>query len=282
MLSDDAFVFDEMITRALHEDVRTGDVTSRLVLDEVAPGSGAIIAREPLVVSCLDLAASVFQRLDAEVKVTSLAKEGESVEAGTKLALVEGSLHSLLAAERVALNLLQRACGIATATRRCVTLVEGSGVHVLDTRKTAPGLRALDKRAVRAGGGTNHRQALDDMVLIKDNHLAAVKSLRTAVERALAGAGRMLVEVEVDSLEALDALLALERLPHAVLLDNFTPKEVADAVARVAGRLYVEVSGGVTLETLQAYAMARPDGISMGALTHSVKASDIALDIEPT
>jgi nicotinate-nucleotide pyrophosphorylase (carboxylating) len=226
------------------------------------------------------VATAAFERLDSDTGVTELVREGQHVAAGTKLAQVEGSLRSVLAAERVALNLLQRACGIATLTRRCVDLVEGSGVHVLDTRKTAPGLRALDKRAVRAGGGTNHRHALDDMVLIKDNHIAAVASLRVAVERALAGAGRLLVEVEVDSLTALDGLLALEHLPHAVLLDNFTPEDVREAVRRVAGRLYVEVSGGVTLETLAAYAKARPDGISLGALTHSVKASDIALDME--
>lgn len=274
------FAFAEIVERALAEDVRSGDLTSMATIPEAASGRGALVARERLVVSCLDVAELAFRKLDPNVRFSQAASEGSVAEAGAVLATAEGSLRAMLAAERTALNLLQRACGIATLTRSCVDQVADLGVQVLDTRKTAPGLRLLDKRAVRAGGGTNHRHALDDMILVKDNHVAAVGSLRAAVERALAWPARVQVEVEVDSLEALDALLALPRLPHAVLVDNFTPDEVAEAVRRAAGRLYVEVSGGVTLATIRRFAEARPSAISMGALTHSPKAADIALDLE--
>lgn len=274
------FVFEEIVERALREDIRSGDLTSLAVVPSNATGRGELVAREPLVVAALDIAALVFERLDPAVRFEARAHEGDRVAKGARLATVEGRLQPILAAERSALNLLQRACGIATLTRSCVDLVEDLGVQVLDTRKTAPGLRALDRRAVRAGGGTNHRHALDDMILVKDNHVAAVGSLRAAIERALAWPGRVQVEVEVDSLDALDVLLGMPRLPHAVLVDNFTPEQVAEAVTRVASRLYVEVSGGVTLQTIRRYAEARPSGISLGALTHSPKAADIALDLE--
>ncbi len=274
------FLFADLVERALREDLRSGDITSAAVIPQGARGRARVIAREALACSALDVAALAFRQLDPSVRFDALAAEGEMVGAGSPLATIEGALRPMLAAERTALNLLQRACGIATLTRRCVDRIAGLGVDVLDTRKTAPGLRALDKRAVRAGGGRNHRFGLDDMILVKDNHLAAAGSLSVAVERALAWPARVQVAVEVDSLAALDALLELPRLPHAVLLDNFTPDEVRQAVTRTGGRLYVEVSGGVTLETLHDYASARPDGISMGTLTHSPKACDIALDLE--
>jgi nicotinate-nucleotide pyrophosphorylase (carboxylating) len=274
----DRLALEEIIERALREDVRSGDVTSQAVVPDGALGRAVLVAREPLTCCALDVAQAVFERIDPLVRVLALAREGEHVEAGT-LATVEGPLRSLLTAERTALNLLQRACGIATMTRRCVDVASPYGVQVLDTRKTAPGLRALDRRAVRAGGGTNHRHALDDMILVKDNHVAAAGGLAAAVERALAWPARLQVEVEVDSLEMLEELLSLPRQPHAVLVDNFAPQDVATAVTLVAGRMYVEVSGGVTLTTLRDFAQARPDGISLGALTHSVKACDIALDM---
>jgi nicotinate-nucleotide pyrophosphorylase (carboxylating) len=274
------YPYEEIVERALAEDLRTGDATSRAVVPEGTRWRGAIVAREPIVACALDVAALVFTRLDTEVRIEMPAREGERLAKGAVLLRVAGDARALLAAERTALNILQRCCGIATATRTCVDAVAGLGVQILDTRKTAPGLRALDKRAVRAGGGTNHRTALDDMLLVKDNHLLAAGGLEAAVERALAGAGRLGVEIEVDSLAQLDRLLALPRLPHAVLLDNFTPDDVREGVARVAGRMYVEVSGNVTASTLRAYAEARPSGISIGALTHSVRAVDLALDFE--
>jgi nicotinate-nucleotide pyrophosphorylase (carboxylating) len=186
----------------------------------------------------------------------------------------------MLAAERTALNLVQRASGIATRTAVFVDAVKGLGVAILDTRKTAPGLRLLDKRAVRAGGGVNHRHALDDMILVKDNHVAVAGGVAEAVHRALKAAGRLRVEVEVASLDDLEDLLGLSQLPDDVLLDNFDPHEVRDAVRRIDHRMFVEVSGGVTLENVRAYAEAGPDAISVGALTHSAPAADIALDIE--
>jgi nicotinate-nucleotide pyrophosphorylase (carboxylating) len=272
---------EALVERALAEDIRSGDVTSRALVPEGLSGRAALVAREGLVVAGLAVAARCFGRLDAGVSWQAHAKDGDAVEAGSVVARVAGDLRALLTAERTALNFLQRAAGIATATRELVEAVAGTGVAILDTRKTAPGLRLLDKAAVRAGGGASHRFALDDMILVKDNHLRAAGTVGEAVRRALAAAGHSLkVEVEVDSLAQLDALLAQSRLPHAVLLDNFTPDAVREAVVRVAGRLHVEVSGGVTRTTLRAYAEAGPDAISVGALTHSVKAADLALDLE--
>jgi nicotinate-nucleotide pyrophosphorylase (carboxylating) len=272
---------EELVGRALDEDLRSGDVTSRAVVAEGLRGRAALVAREPLVACCLDVAARCFARLDPGVSWESCAPEGRAVEAGAVVARVAGDLRCLLAAERTALNLVQRACGIATATRALVDLVAGTGVAILDTRKTAPCLRVLDKRAVRAGGGTSHRFALDDMILVKDNHLRAAGSVAEALRLALVAAGHALrVEIEVDSLAQLDELLAQPRLPDAVLLDNFTPDEVHRAVGRIGGRLRVEVSGGIARDTIRSFAEAGPDAISVGALTHSVRAADLALDVE--
>lgn len=271
---------EEMVARALAEDLRSGDVTSRALIPADARGRGTLLAKQAAVACALPVARLCFETLDRSVSFRAEVGEGQAVDAGTVVARVEGPLRSILAAERTALNFVQRAMGIATATRDAVDTVRGTGVAILDTRKTAPGLRVLDKLAVSAGGGTNHRHALDDMILVKDNHVAAVGSVAAAVERALAAAGHSLkVEVEVDSLEQLDELLALPRLPHVVLLDNFTPDRVREAVRRIGGRIATEVSGGVTQATLRAYAEAGPDAISLGALTHSVKACDLSLEV---
>ncbi|MEM7246628.1 MAG: carboxylating nicotinate-nucleotide diphosphorylase [Acidobacteriota bacterium] len=275
-----AFGYEPMVEAALREDLRYGDLTSETVVPADALGRGLIVAREHLVVSGLVPAELTFRRLDPRLDVEVDADEGTEVEPGTVVMAARGPLRSLLAAERTALNFLQRASGIATLTARYVSLLDGTGVTVLDTRKTAPGLRLLDKTAVRAGGGGNHRHALDDLIMIKDNHLVAGGGLAPTVEAALRRAGHAHpVEVEVDTLEQLDELLELPRLPAAVLLDNFTPKDVATAVDRIAGRMYVEVSGGITEETIRSYAEAGPDGISSGALTHSVRAADLGLDL---
>jgi nicotinate-nucleotide pyrophosphorylase (carboxylating) len=274
--------FDAMVARALEEDLRTGDRTSLATVPEGVVGRGHIVAREALVLSGIEAAASCFRQVDAEVSFLGLMIEGGSAAAGTNVIEVHGSLRSLLAAERCALNFLQRASGIATRTRRCVDLVEGTGVDILDTRKTAPGLRLLDKAAVRAGGGVNHRFALDDLLMVKDNHVVAAGGLAAAVTSALEGAGAELeVEVEVDTLEQLRELLALPALPATVLLDNFDAARIREAVALIASRMSVEVSGGVTEENLRELAEAGPDAISLGALTHSVRAADLAMDLVP-
>lgn len=270
----------EIVDRALREDVRSGDVTTEAVVPPEMEGRAEIVARESLVPCALDVAAACFLRLDEDLCVGLVAEEGVPVDAGKTLVTLEGRLSPILTGERVALNLLQRACGIATATRELVDLLSGTGVDLLDTRKTAPGLRALDRLGVRTGGGRNHRLALDDMILVKDNHVRAAGSVVEATRRALAAAGHALkVEVEVDDLDQLEALLREPRLPDAVLLDNFTPEDVREAVALVGGRARVEVSGGITRATIRSFAEAGPDAVSLGALTHRVRAADLALDV---
>ncbi len=241
------------------------------------------MAREVLVVSGLEAARAVFGEVDPEVRFTALVDEGETAREKVVLAEVEGPARSILAAERVALNLLMRLCGVATLTRRYVEAVEGTGAAITDTRKTTPGLRALEKAAVRAGGGTNHRSGLDDGVLIKDNHLTLAGGVTEAVRRARTGVPHLLkVEVEVEDLEQLRE--ALDTGADAILLDNMTPEEVRSAVELVRRRdpgVLIEVSGGIDLETVRSYAGAGPDLISVGALTHSAPAADIALEVEP-
>ena len=276
----DLFPYEDLVERALAEDVRSGDVTSLALVPAGDRGRAALVARRPIVVSCLDVAGACFARLDADVSFETHATEAQRVGEDFRLATVAGDLRAILAAERTALNLVQRACGIATRTAAFVDAVKGTGVAILDTRKTAPGLRVLDKRAVRAGGGVNHRHALDDMILVKDNHVAVAGGIREAVHRALHSSGRLRVEVEVQSLEDLDELLSLSQLPDDVLLDNFHPDDVLEAVRRVDHRMFVEVSGGITLENVRTFAESRPDAISVGGLTHSAPAADVALDID--
>jgi len=273
----------ELARRALEEDAGRGDVTSELTVDEGARAAGRFVAREKLVVFGLEAARAVFHEADPEVRFSALVSEGEEVVAGTGLAVVEGSARSILAAERVALNLLMRLSGVATTTRRYVREVEGTGASVVDTRKTTPGMRRLEKAAVRAGGGVNHRFGLDDGILIKDNHVALAGGVGEAVRRARAGAPHLLkVEAEVENLSMLEE--ALDAGADAVLLDNMSPEEVAEAVALARRRrpeVVVEVSGGVDLGSVRAYAEAGPDLISIGALTHSAPAADVSLEVVP-
>ena len=268
---------------ALLEDVGRGDVTSRLTVDEDARALARFVAREELVVSGLEAARAVFFEAGAEIGFIGLAGEGERVPAGVVLAEVEGPARRILAAERVALNLVMRLSGIATLTSRYAGAITGTGARITDTRKTTPGLRNLEKAAVRAGGGTNHRAGLDDGVLIKDNHLALAGGVTEAVRRARAGSPHLLkVEVEVESIEALRE--ALRAGADVVLLDNMTPGEVRRCVelarAESPGTL-IEVSGNVNLETVREYAEAGPDLISVGALTHSAPSADVSLEMEP-
>jgi nicotinate-nucleotide pyrophosphorylase (carboxylating) len=231
------------------------------------------------------LLAAVFAELDPTLKVELCAVDGDSVPAGTVVARLHGSARAILAGERVALNLLQRLCGIATLTARYVAAVGDLPARVLDTRKTTPGLRALEKYAVRAGGGTNHRFGLYDGIMLKDNHLALLEAqgipLAEALRRARATVGPMVrVEVEVESVE--DAVRAAEAGADLILLDNMAPEELRAAVAAVGGRAQLEASGGITLESIHAVAESGVDYISAGALTHSARALDISLEILPS
>jgi len=278
---DDAFVRGE-VRRFLQEDVGAGDVTTRAVIPPGTRAAGWIVAREACVVAGLGLARAVFEELDGAVRFAPAVEDGSAAGAGARLARVEGRAAALLTGERLALNLLQRLSGVATVTRRYVDAVAGTGASISDTRKTTPGLRLLEKHAVALGGGRNHRLGLHDGVLVKDNHLAAAGSIAAAVRAARAGAPGFPVQVEVDSLEQLDEALAAG--VDAVLLDNMTPARTAAAVARVrahaGGDVWIESSGGMTLQSVRAYAEAGVDTISVGALTHSAPAVDIALDFD--
>ncbi len=268
----------EVVQRALEEDLGAlGDLTSIAVVPADALGAGRFIARRAGVVAGIAAASEVFRQVDADVVRRWSVADGDAIAEGDELGRVEGSVRSILLAERTALNLLCHCSGIATFTRRFVEAVDGTSARIRDTRKTLPGLRALEKAAVRAGGGYNHRESLSDAVLIKDNHLAHL-SLRDAVDSARARWPGRIVEVECDTLEQVAEAKAAG--PDLVLLDNMAPHDVAEAVATLGGGVPVEVSGGVDLESARAYAEAGADFISVGAITHSSPALDIALDLD--
>jgi nicotinate-nucleotide pyrophosphorylase (carboxylating) len=268
-----------LISLALDEDVGPGDRTAEAVVPAGARGVALIVAREQLVVSGVSAAARVFRALDPGCELSALLGEGDAAEAGAGVLRVRGALRALLSAERTALNLLQRLCGVATLTRRCVKALAGTRTRLLDTRKTTPGLRSLEKEAVRAGGGMNHRGALFDGVLVKDNHAAAAGGVGEAVRRAKAFAPLLLkVEAEVSTPAQIDEALAAGA--DMLLLDNLGDSDLAAAVARVAGRVPTEASGGVTLERLPRIAATGVDFVSSGALTHSAPAVDLSLIIE--
>ncbi|MEA2368429.1 MAG: hypothetical protein QOH38_1147 [Thermoleophilaceae bacterium] len=268
----------ELIDRALAEDVGAGDVTTDALVPADARARARIVQKAPGVVAGLRVAEAVFRRVDPELRWHGHAPGGEWREEGL-VAEVAGSTASILRGERVALNFLGRLSGIATLTARFVRAVDGTGARVLDTRKTTPGLRALEKQAVKEGGGVNHRFGLFDAFLVKENHIAAAGGVRVAAERALAASDGLLVEVECESLDQVDDALAagVQRL----LLDNFSNEELAAAVAKVGGRAELEASGNVTLETVRAIAETGVDYISIGALTHSAPALDLSLQLEP-
>jgi nicotinate-nucleotide pyrophosphorylase (carboxylating) len=267
-----------VLRAALAEDLgRAGDVTAQACVPADARLKAVFASRKPGVVAGLACARLALAELDPAADFRAAVNDGERVGAGDPLAWVEANARALLSAERTALNLLGRLCGIATLTARYVQAVEGTGALIVDTRKTTPGLRALEKYAVRCGGGVNHRFGLDDAILIKDNHIAACGSVGEAVRRAKAAAGHLMkVEVEIDGLGQLEE--ALKYGPDVVLLDNFSNDDLAEAVKRTAGRAVLEASGGVTPETVRAIAETGVDVISVGALTHSVSALDIGLD----
>jgi nicotinate-nucleotide pyrophosphorylase (carboxylating) len=279
----DAAYVDREIRRFLAEDVGRGDVTSERVVPKAARASAGMVARQACVVAGLPLARAVFLAIDPEIAVSDRASDGDRVTAGAVLTHVAGPAGPMLTGERVALNLVQRLSGIATLTRAYADAIEGTGASVSDTRKTTPGLRAFEKYAVHVGGGRNHRMGLYDAILIKDNHRAIAGGAAAAVAAARqANGGRMPIQIEVDALADLPRVLDLG--VEAVLLDNMTPLQVAEAVTLVrahprGGHCWIEASGGITLETIRAYADAGVDTISVGALTHSAPAVDIALDI---
>jgi nicotinate-nucleotide pyrophosphorylase (carboxylating) len=268
---------EPVIRAALAEDLgRAGDITSAATIDADARLTATFASRKAGVIAGLACARLAVLALDPAATFEPVARDGEQRQAGA-LARVEANARALLSAERVALNLLGRLSGVATLTRAYVDAVAGTGAMITDTRKTTPGLRALEKYAVRCGGGVSHRFGLDDAILIKDNHVAAAGGVAAAIRRAKAAAGHLVkVECEVDSLAQLDEALA-ER-PDVVMLDNFSLADLRAAVARANGRVTLEASGGVSLDTVRAIAETGVDVISVGALTHSAAALDIGLD----
>jgi nicotinate-nucleotide pyrophosphorylase (carboxylating) len=267
----------EVAARALAEDIGPGDLTSEALFGAEERCRAAILFKEPGVVCGLPVVRAAFRQLDEAIELEARVREGERVsEAPQEIARLTGRTRALLGAERVALNLLGHLSGIATLTRTFVDAVDGSAVAILDTRKTTPGLRVLEKYAVRTGGGVNHRLGLFDAVLVKDNHLRLAGGVETTVRR-LRGAVTQPLEVEADTLEQVEQALALG--VERILLDNMSPAQVAQAVELVARRAELEVSGGVTLENVRAYAKTGVNAISIGALTHSARSLDVSLEV---
>jgi nicotinate-nucleotide pyrophosphorylase (carboxylating) len=268
----------EHVRRALAEDFGWGDITTEGVIAPGQKGRAVLLAKSGCVLAGLDVAGEAFRQLDPSVAITLHCRDGETVDAGTEVAVMTGDAAALLTAERTALNFIQRMSGIATLTRQFVDAAAGR-IIVLDTRKTTPGLRALEKYAVRAGGGVNHRGGLDQGILIKDNHIRLAGGVGNAVTRMLAANSEMPTEVEAQSLEQVDEALAAGAA--IVLLDNLSTPQIIQAVKRCAGRAKTEISGGVTLARIPELAATGADYVSIGALTHSAPAVDLSLEIEP-
>jgi len=270
---------DRIIDTALAEDIHTGDITTLSVLPKARTMRARLIAKEPMILAGIAVAQRVFARLDPNTGFSAAFSDGDRLEVGDVIARIEGDAASLLQGERVALNLLQRMCGIATQTHAYVKEIEGTGARVVDTRKTTPGLRVLEKYAVRVGGGTNHRTGLYDGVLIKENHIAAAGGILEAVRLARAYIPHPLkIEVETETLEQVG--LALQAGADIIMLDNMTLEQMREAVQLIAQRALVEASGGVNLTTIKGIAQTGVDIISVGALTHSVRAADISMLME--
>ncbi|MBH66608.1 MAG: nicotinate-nucleotide diphosphorylase (carboxylating) [Chloroflexi bacterium] len=273
-----------LIDRALEEDSVGADVTTSALIPPHLEARALLVPQEPGILAGLDVAASTFKRIDPELQITLKLLDGDRVEGGEIVAKIDGSMASILTAERTALNFLQRMSGIATLTAEYVKEVQGTNAAISDTRKTVPGLRVLDKYAVSIGGGRNHRMNLTDGVLIKDNHLAALQKegfdLVQTIKRARSNAPHTVkIEVEVETIEA--AVVAANVGADIVMLDNMSPEDMATAVDKIATNCVVEASGGITLENVASVAQSGVDIISIGALTHSARAMDISLDYEP-
>ncbi|MDP3275954.1 MAG: carboxylating nicotinate-nucleotide diphosphorylase [Deltaproteobacteria bacterium] len=272
-----------VIDQALAEDLASGDATTRAVVPVDATAFGRLNAREPMVLAGVGVAGAVFSRVDSSVKYTVLQRDGARLDKGAVVAEVEGPAHSVLVGERVALNLLQRLCGTASRTAQFVAAIPpGSRTRVTDTRKTTPGLRALERYAVRCGGGHNHRNDLGSGILIKDNHIVVCGGVRAAIERARASASHTLrIEIEVDRESQFEE--ALDAGADVIMLDNFDDARAAAVIARIQDhprRPIIELSGGVTLERMPAIAALGVDVVSVGSLTHGARSMDIGLDLE--
>lgn len=270
---------DDILHRALAEDVGAGDVTTLALVPPDQVGVAVALAKEAGVLAGNAIAARVFSLLDSAVSATPLLSDGDALIPGAHFLRIEGSLQTILTGERVALNVLRHLSGIATLTRSFVQAVEGTGAQIVDTRKTTPGLRLFEKYAVRVGGGQNHRMGLFDGVLIKDNHIAACGSVQRAVTRARASVHHLL-KIQIEAKTLGQVAEALEAGADGILLDNMSPDTMAEAVKMVRGRAFTEASGGITLESVREVARSGVDLISVGMLTHSAAALDISLDIE--
>ena len=274
----DPALYREVVRRALAEDLGWGDVTTEATVRPEQRARGTIIAKAPCVLAGIDVAAEAFRQLDPAIGMQTRRFDGDRCAAGDVVAELRGAAAAMLTAERTALNLLQRMSGIATLARRFVDAA-GGGIVILDTRKTTPTLRALEKYAVRAGGATNHRTGLDDGILIKDNHIRLAGGVADAVRRMKAAHQEMPIEVEAQTLAQVDEALAAGA--DVILLDNLATPQIVEAVRRIGGRAKVEISGGVTLERIPELARTGADYVSVGALTHSAPAADLSLEIEP-
>jgi len=273
------FQLRPLVEAALREDIRSGDITTAALIPPGLRGRAAMNFRVPGVVAGLALARLAFSALDQGADIAVLVEDGTAVEAGTTVLTFEGQAAALLTAERVALNFTQRLSGIATLTAQYVAAVAGTGASIVDTRKTTPGLRLLEKYAVRCGGGVNHRFALDDMILIKDNHIALCGGVAAAVARARSGIGHAVrIEVECDTLQQVRE--AVDAGADILVLDNMPPSVLREAVGIMGGAAKSEASGGVNLNSVRAIAESGVDIISVGALTHGAKSLDIGLDVE--
>ncbi|GAA4371568.1 carboxylating nicotinate-nucleotide diphosphorylase [Agromyces bauzanensis] len=273
---------DRIVGAALDEDAPWGDLTSETLIPAAATATAELVAREPGVVSGIEVFAAAFRLVDPRIVVQRIAGDGDRFAAGEVLARVQGPARGILTAERVALNLLQRMSGVATLTARYVDAVAGTSARIVDTRKTTPGLRSLERQAVRDGGGRNHRRSLSDAIMAKDNHLAVLTASGRDLATALREARERMphtahLEVEVDRLDQLDAVLA--GCADTIMLDNLDLDDLREGVARIGGRAVVEASGGVSLESVGAIAATGVDVISVGALTHSARALDLGLDV---
>lgn len=268
----------DVVKKALSEDIGFGDITS-LIIDSSKKGRGYFLAKEDLILCGSEVATLCFKELDEKIKISFTFKDGDLIKKGTLFGSVEGGLRMILTGERVALNFLQRLSGIATITKQFVSKVEKYSVKILDTRKTTPLLRELEKFAVKTGGGHNHRFNLSDGVLIKDNHIVAAKGITNAVNEARKNIPALTkIAVEVKSIKELKE--ALKAKVDHIMLDNMSTLKVAKALSIIKGAVPVEVSGGITLENIEEYAKLEPDYISLGCITHSVKAVDISLELE--
>jgi nicotinate-nucleotide pyrophosphorylase (carboxylating) len=269
--------YRDVVTRALAEDVGPGDITTSTIIPDTAQARGVVVAKQTCIIAGLDVAGEVFAQVDGAIEWVPRREDGDVCAADDVIAEVQGPAASILTAERTALNFLQQLSGIATLTRRFVDAAAGR-VEILDTRKTAPGLRALAKHAVRCGGGTNHRTALFDGILIKDNHIKVAGSVAEALRRVRARGVDVPIEIEAQTLREVDE--AIEAGADAILLDNLSDDEMQQAIVRIDGRARVEISGGVTLERIPVLAGLGADCVSVGSLTHSAPAADISLELD--